>query len=715
MAHTRDQEQLPDSQAPSAQPDVQTQQAAVPAGIRQRKIARRMAARRGANGVTEDASQHVAAADASSGQPLPHTLQHKYESSLGADLGSVRVHTGAASARAADSVGALAYTIGQDIHFAAGNYQPSSTRGEELLAHEVAHTVQQGAGSIGRQDKLEVSTPGDAFESEADSAAASMVRGEPARVSPATGLARRVIQRAVGFEFEFGTWKSAHDNGTKLDKGEKFIKKTKYNVEGEDATADFSAVEFVFKPLLNMGEVDTHVAEAAALATQMKAKNGEFAAKDVGGLDNYKVTAGEDKAKMQASPSIPLDAVKKFYKSSQLPEPAQRVDNYFSGDDIVGQGQAADARRATRQQNIARLLPVNAAAPSAELKGLLTLLVDYLWQGLSKGGTGIKGEFRADNYPKAAVRVMARTSFTKMLELCPEHAFFADDANRDKWVELVLSVAEAAWPGKNLQQAKQGQVLNMNFAGMENLPADANKGQQYYQATTTREEWLHNMPDKDMLSKSQDKRFEGMGAYGGATDKTTPPPQAQPAQQQPAQQQAPVQQAPVQPPDPLLQQVAVQAATVVGQQVLAHRADQSGALNASAQQLGPAQAQAQPQAQQPQAQAQQPPAPVKEAPIFELRGQGDFLGVGQEVPISSWLSHAQQVMKAVMAATDNVEFHPQGPPTIPADRDSPGSWKATQPPADPAPAPAPTRGQKVGKALKSFFCWPFTCCMTAQT
>jgi hypothetical protein len=116
----------------------------------------------------------------------------KFEGSLGADLSGVRVHTGGESATAASAVGARAFATGQDIHFGAGQYDPVSSEGQHLLAHEVAHTVQQRGGNpSGVQYKLEVSAPGDAFEHEADHAAAAMVSGAPASVSTASGIMRK--------------------------------------------------------------------------------------------------------------------------------------------------------------------------------------------------------------------------------------------------------------------------------------------------------------------------------------------------------------------------------------------------------------------------------------------------------------------------------------------------------------------------------------------
>jgi hypothetical protein len=143
-----------------------------------------MAGARNANGGTNPAEQAIGAAAGSTGSALPVDLRSRFESSLGADLSNVRVHTGGTSEASAAALGARAYTMGQDIHFGAGHYDPSSTSGKELLAHEVVHTVQQkGHGTGVAQTRRDISEPGDAAEVEADRAAASMMRGAPVVVS----------------------------------------------------------------------------------------------------------------------------------------------------------------------------------------------------------------------------------------------------------------------------------------------------------------------------------------------------------------------------------------------------------------------------------------------------------------------------------------------------------------------------------------------------
>jgi len=134
----------------------------------------------------------MASTTGSTGSPLPDPARGRFESSLGTDLGDVRVHTGAASAGAAEGLGARAFATGQDIHFGAGQYQPDDPFGMHLLAHEVAHTVQQRSGGGGAQTKLEVSRPGDPCELEADRAADAMVTGAPASITGSAAQVARV-------------------------------------------------------------------------------------------------------------------------------------------------------------------------------------------------------------------------------------------------------------------------------------------------------------------------------------------------------------------------------------------------------------------------------------------------------------------------------------------------------------------------------------------
>jgi hypothetical protein len=71
-------------------------------------------------------------------------------------LGDAHLHHGPASARAAESLGAEAFAVGQDIFFGEGQYTPESDQGQALLAHELVHVRQQTAPPLQRADDPEV-------------------------------------------------------------------------------------------------------------------------------------------------------------------------------------------------------------------------------------------------------------------------------------------------------------------------------------------------------------------------------------------------------------------------------------------------------------------------------------------------------------------------------------------------------------------------------
>lgn len=79
-------------------------------------------------------------------QSLPQSVQHKMETQFGQDFSDVRVHTDSQSNVAARAVGAKAFTSGNDIFFSKENYDPHSSSGIKMLAHEMAHIVQQRLG-----------------------------------------------------------------------------------------------------------------------------------------------------------------------------------------------------------------------------------------------------------------------------------------------------------------------------------------------------------------------------------------------------------------------------------------------------------------------------------------------------------------------------------------------------------------------------------------
>ena len=117
------------------------------------------------------------------GAPMDKALRGQMESSLGHDFGDVRVHTDHAASESAKAVGAHAYTVGNDIVFGSGKYDPGSSAGQKTIAHELTHVVQQKAGPVDGTPApggIRVSDPGDRFEQEADHAAEHAVQRQAA-------------------------------------------------------------------------------------------------------------------------------------------------------------------------------------------------------------------------------------------------------------------------------------------------------------------------------------------------------------------------------------------------------------------------------------------------------------------------------------------------------------------------------------------------------
>jgi hypothetical protein len=85
---------------------------------------------------------------ASPGRPLDATLRRDMEQRFGHDFSRVRVHSDAAAGQSAREVNARAYTVGSDIVFDHGEFNPATILGRKLLAHELVHTIQQSATGL---------------------------------------------------------------------------------------------------------------------------------------------------------------------------------------------------------------------------------------------------------------------------------------------------------------------------------------------------------------------------------------------------------------------------------------------------------------------------------------------------------------------------------------------------------------------------------------
>ena len=160
-------------------------------------------------GIQPDAGEPAAPpAPSGAGSALPAGVQNKMERAFGADFSAVRVHQDGA----ADAVGAQAFARGTDLHFAPGRYDPHSQAGQELLGHELAHTVQQAQGRVGAsaQPKGGAIHSDAGLEREADDLGARAARGEIVAASGAVGARGGVAQAKINFD---KTWAALWGSG----------------------------------------------------------------------------------------------------------------------------------------------------------------------------------------------------------------------------------------------------------------------------------------------------------------------------------------------------------------------------------------------------------------------------------------------------------------------------------------------------------------------
>lgn len=125
----------------------------------------------------------------SSGQSLDSGIRALMEPHFGHDFSHVRVHTDNHAAESAWAVNALAYTVGNNVVFGAGQYEPRTTEGRRLIAHELTHVVQQGGSVSPHRGALEIGpSSGDPYEQEAAETAIKVSAEQPIAIQHVSAL-----------------------------------------------------------------------------------------------------------------------------------------------------------------------------------------------------------------------------------------------------------------------------------------------------------------------------------------------------------------------------------------------------------------------------------------------------------------------------------------------------------------------------------------------
>ncbi|HEX3478069.1 MAG TPA: DUF4157 domain-containing protein, partial [Kofleriaceae bacterium] len=140
------------------------------------------------------ATEYMRSGAMGEGAPLSSGTRAAMESVFHHDFGAVRVHTGHDAHAMAGQLHARAFTVGHQVAFGAGNYAPGTPFGDALLAHELAHVVQQnGAQSFGRGDS-------GALDADADQAAGYAVSALHGGALSARAAARPALRSGVGLQ-----------------------------------------------------------------------------------------------------------------------------------------------------------------------------------------------------------------------------------------------------------------------------------------------------------------------------------------------------------------------------------------------------------------------------------------------------------------------------------------------------------------------------------
>jgi hypothetical protein len=140
-----------DSTAQESEKKDRLSQRVAPAHASRQSAPRFVGANAGADEGVTDMESVVASTVSTGGEPLSSGTRRYMEPRFGHDFNQVRVHADEAAFRSAHAVQAHAYTVGNDIVFGPGKYAPGTRDGDRLLAHELAHVVQQTGGGAPRQ------------------------------------------------------------------------------------------------------------------------------------------------------------------------------------------------------------------------------------------------------------------------------------------------------------------------------------------------------------------------------------------------------------------------------------------------------------------------------------------------------------------------------------------------------------------------------------
>lgn len=152
----------------------------------QRAPAQRDGSGQGGFSVDDETEQRINS-QRGGGQPLDGAVRQQMQNAIGYDFSSVHVHNTPEASSLSKALQAKAFTTGSDVFFNEGQYQPDTSGGQELIAHELTHVAQQGTGKVPSGGSgMTVNAPNDTYEQEADATARQAVSASPSGAQAST-------------------------------------------------------------------------------------------------------------------------------------------------------------------------------------------------------------------------------------------------------------------------------------------------------------------------------------------------------------------------------------------------------------------------------------------------------------------------------------------------------------------------------------------------
>jgi len=458
-----------------------------------------------AGGELDEASTQQIAQRRGRGRALPPELSSRFGSTLGADVSAARIHDDAVAATLARRMSASAFTIGQDVFFSAGAYRPGDATGDQILAHELAHAMQNGPA------------------------------GHDDASGTAEGAHRSVIRRAVGFEFETNI-PVRKTTSAFLGLGSKKVPLKKMELiqgypdkglrmEADENSTLGSTIEFVVDPpveedrrsmlvraMAEMVRIATKIDNTVATpeSTQMKPANGIKQIENTVEREDVVVypRTGEVDANPQATVGIAMNKV-------------HEVSATLGQDDSRG-GNAA--RRAMAKQDNTRIADAagneDELKPRPELRGLVTLLASYL-----RRGTKEVGGREPLNYAKlVSGSMMVRTDFGSYFNRLPaaDKTWARSPAGAgDNFVDVVLRVARLS--GRGSERVFERGVRKSNKRGKDQKMSRTKTDLR--ELRISRDDWLRGIAQGDdklsaaLAGQEAKDELEGLGRLGNRFDR----------------------------------------------------------------------------------------------------------------------------------------------------------------------------------------------------